>query len=64
MSFGFFNKAKKVKTAQESITAIRATPAVKPRTERLARKTQVMALAAHIGQAGQKSRIGLPHWGG
>jgi len=64
MALGFFNRTKKVMTAPESIAAIRAIPAAKPRTERLARKTQVMALAAHIGQAGQKSRIGLPHWGG
>lgn len=64
MSIGFFNRATKAKTVQQSIAAIRATPVVKPRTQRLARKTQVMALAAHIGQAGQKSRIGLPHWGG
>jgi len=64
MRMGFLNKMTKPKTVQQSIAAIRATPVAKPRTQRLARKTQVMALAAHIGQAGQKSRIGLPHWGG
>ncbi len=63
MSFNFFNRAAKMKIVETTASTVRATPIAKPRTARLGRKTQVMALAAHIGQAGQKSRIGLPHWG-
>ncbi len=64
MSFSFFKKAASVKMAETSARSNPSTPVATPRIARLGRKTQVLALAAHIGQAGQRSRIGLPHWGG
>ncbi len=63
MSFTFFKKPATVKRAEATVNSLRVAPAATLRTARLGRKTQVMALAAHIGQAGQKSRIGLPNWG-
>ena len=63
MSLSFFNRAAKVKMAEDKMRKSRPAPEAPPRPARLGKKTQVMALAAHIGQAGQKSRIGLPHWG-
>lgn len=64
MSFNFFNRAAKLKMAEDKFKKRLTAPTASPRVSRLGRKTQVIALAAHIGQAGQKSRIGLPHWGG
>ncbi len=64
MSFNFFRKPAAVKMAESATCAVRPQPLGQVRKARLGRKTQVMALAAHIGQAGQKSRIGLPNWGG
>ncbi|HEX4891063.1 MAG TPA: hypothetical protein VFW37_11940 [Alphaproteobacteria bacterium] len=64
MSFNFFKKATTAKMTETTPALQRVVPLAQARKTRLGRKTQVMALAAHIGQAGQKSRIGLPHWGG
>ena len=64
MSFSFFRKPATVKMAETATSTLRPMPLGQVRKARLGRKTQVLALAAHIGQAGQKSRIGLPHWGG
>lgn len=62
MSFNFFRKSATVKMAETATSTLRPLPLGQVRKARLGRKTQVMALAAHIGQAGQKSRIGLPNW--
>ncbi len=63
MTFNFFKKPAHLDTTQTPAAMVRTMSiAQPPRRERLARKTKVMALAAHIGQAGQKSRIGLPNW--
>ena len=62
MSFNFFRKSTNLKTAETTASmahSIRMTP---PRRARIGSKTRVMALAAHIGMAGQKSRLGLPKW--
>lgn len=64
MSFNFFRKPATVKMVETAPGAARHQLLGQVRKARLGRKTQVMVLAAHIGQAGQKSRIGLPHWGG
>jgi len=64
MSFNFFRKSTSVKMVETATGNLRSMPLGGVRKARLGRKTQIMALAAHIGQAGQKSRIGLPHWGG
>lgn len=64
MSFNFFRKPTTEKMVETVANNLRPMPLGAVRKARLGRKTQVMALAAHIGQAGQKSRIGLPHWGG
>jgi hypothetical protein len=64
MSFNFFRKPTTEKMVETVASNLRPMPLGAVRKARLGRKTQLMALAAHIGQAGQKSRIGLPHWGG
>lgn len=63
MTFNFFKKAMTAKMTETAPALQRVAPLTQARKARLGRKTQVMALAAHIGQAGQKSRIGLPNWG-
>lgn len=62
MAFNFFKKATALKVAETPARVDRATSLAQPRKARLTRETRAMALAAHIGMAGQKSRIGLPNW--
>jgi hypothetical protein len=62
MAFNFFKKATALKVAETPVKVDRAPSLAHSRKARIGRDTRVMALAAHIGQAGQKSRIGLPNW--
>lgn len=62
MSLRLITMAARIIRPENSARRVPATPDAALRSARLTRKTRMLALAAHIGQAGAKSRIGLPKW--
>ncbi|MSP42862.1 MAG: hypothetical protein EXR08_05790 [Alphaproteobacteria bacterium] len=64
MSFNFFRKSTNLKIVENTASVAHPIPIpmAQPRRARIGNKTRVMALAADIGKAGQKSRLGLPKW--
>ena len=62
MSLSLISRATRIIRPENSTNRLPAASEAGQRSARLTRKTRMLALAAHIGQAGQKSRFGLSKW--
>jgi hypothetical protein len=62
MSLSLIGRATQIIRQNKTAGKPPAPPVAAQRSGRLTRKTRILALAAHIGHAGAKSRLGHTKW--